>query len=108
MDGEAIVADWKTLYGTVKISGVKHLLTYGGGGEGGFVFFYQSQAPGWHTWDRNWFKPPSYQKIDDRIYIKWEDGAEYIARVPENAELTFGEDEEVMELTEELMVASSA
>ena len=69
MDGDAIVADWKTLYGSTEISGVKHLLTYGGGGEGGFVFFYQSRAPGWHSWDRNWFKPPSYQKIDDRIYI---------------------------------------
>ena len=38
-----------TLFGFTHIAGVKHYITYGGGPEGGYVYF-ASQRPGKSSW----------------------------------------------------------
>ncbi len=55
--------DWETVYGTVNIYKTNHLVTYGGGPEGGYVYFRKERDPGWHRWHRTWLQPPTYAKI---------------------------------------------
>ena len=57
-----------TLFGSTHIRGAKHYITYGGGPEGGFVYF-TNQRPGkssWFTWHRDWFKEAVYTKVKKR------------------------------------------
>ncbi len=53
--------DWKTVYGIVNIYKSKHIVTYGGGPEGGYV--YKERDPGWYRWRRTWFQSPAYTKM---------------------------------------------
>ncbi len=34
-------------YGSVNIYKTEHVVTYGGGPEGGYVYFYKERDPGW-------------------------------------------------------------
>ncbi len=54
--------EWETVYGSAKIYKSKHLVTYGGGPEGGYVYFYKERDPGWYRWHRTWFQPPTYTR----------------------------------------------
>ena len=87
--------EWETLYGSTRIYQTKHYITYGGGPEGGYVYFYREREAGWYKWERDWFKPPTYTKIDGTVaMIIMEDGSERIGVLPENWEevVEFDED----------------
>ena len=57
--------DWELVYGTAKIYETKHIVTYGGGPEGGFVYFTSRQTGrgGWYKWHHDWFKKAVYTKV---------------------------------------------
>ena len=76
-----------TLFGFTHVAGVKHYITYGGGPEGGYVYF-ASQRPGkssWFKWHRDWFKEPVYTKILEGqvAFLLHSDGSEQITILPE-------------------------
>ena len=81
--------EFDTLYGTVEIKDVRHYITYGGGAEGGFVYFAdQEKKQGWYRWDRGWFQEASYTKIETGqvVFLVHEDGSEEIGVLPDNWE----------------------
>ena len=87
--------EWETQRGTTRIYQTKHYITYGGGPEGGYVYFYREREAGWYKWERDWFKPPSYTKIDGTVAMTiMDDGSERIGALPENWEevVEFDED----------------
>ena len=90
--------DWETLYGKVRIYETDHYITYGGGPEGGYVYFYRERAPGWYYWDRGWFEKPTYAKIDTGqiVFNIDEHGSAFIARVSNNWEYEPDEDEVII------------
>ena len=50
----------------------KHLQTYSGGPEGGYVYFYKERLPGWYRWNRTWNREPTCAFIGDGIVAgKW-------------------------------------
>ena len=78
------------LFGFTHFAGVKHYITYGGGPEGGFVYF-TSQRPGkssWFTWHRDWFKEAVYTKVKKGqvAFLMHSDGSEQITILPDNWE----------------------
>ena len=81
-------SDWETLYGKVKIYETDHYITYGGGPEGGYVYFYRERPAGWYTWNREWFGKPEYRKIETGLIVFRldDDGCETIAWVPDDWE----------------------
>ena len=50
--------EWDTVYGTTVIWRTKHTITYGGGPEGGYVYFYRERERGWYKWE-----PVSYTHL---------------------------------------------
>ena len=94
-DPEPLV-DWETLYGAERIYQTKHYITHGGGPEGGYVYFYREREAGWYKWERDWFRPPTYTKLETGVVamIIMEDGAERIGVLPDNWEelMQFDED----------------
>ena len=81
-----------TLFGFTHIHGVKHYITYGGGPEGGFVYF-ASQRPGessWFKWHRDWFKEAVYTKVLEGqvAFLIHADGSEQIAILPDSWDRT--------------------
>ena len=77
-----------TLFDFTHTSGVKHYITYGGGPEGGFVYF-TSQRPGkssWFTWHRDWFKEAVYTKVKKGqvAFHMHSDGSEQITILSDN------------------------
>ena len=79
------------LYGYTEIYGAKHYITYGGGPEGGFVYFASerdSNRGNWYTWDRDWFKKPTYTKVVEGqvAFLIHSDGSEQIAILPDRWE----------------------
>ena len=74
---------------------LKHFLTYGGGPEGGYVYFYKEREPGWYAWTRDWGTPPTYTKLDGVLVQKFEDYVEYVSVVPYDFEPTDEENEEI-------------
>ncbi len=99
--------DWETVYGTVNNYKSKHLVTYGGGPEGGYVYFYKERDPGWYRWHRTWFQPPVYTKmLTGQVATKiGEDGGEYIGVLPDNWEALhlLGAEDEALALSDEVM-----
>ena len=93
--------EWETVYGSTVIHKTKHIITYGGGPEGGYVYFYKEREPGWYSWERDWFKPPSYKKLDGQIAIWWDDGVERIGLVPHDYEPD--EEEDITIMSAEIM-----
>ncbi len=77
--------EWDEVYGSCTIWRTKHIITYWGGGEGGFVYFYREREPGWYRWSRNWGSGPVYDKVmDGQVAIKWQEGVEHIGVLPHN------------------------
>ena len=65
----------------------KHLVTYIGRGDGGYVYVYKECLPGWYMWTRSWGREPTYAYIDDGIVaVKWTGDVEYIGVLPDNYE----------------------
>ena len=94
--------DWDYVYGTTTIYETQHIVTYGGGPEGGFVFFFREREPGWYSWERDWFQEPTYKKLNGILVQKFtEDGTEYVAVAPRDFET---EDEDVYVLDIDSMI----
>ena len=75
--------EWDNLYGKCHIYRTDHYITYGGGPEGGYVYFYREREPGWYSWNRGWLGKPTYAKIEGVVVFRIdEDGSECIAVVP--------------------------
>lgn len=74
------------VYGSFRIDGVKHIITYGGGPEGGYVYFYEGRERGWYRWHRTWFQEATYTKVDDGqvAFFLNDDGSEYIGVITDN------------------------
>ena len=90
--------DWTAVYGSTMIYKTKHLITFGGGPEGGFVYFYREREAGWYSWERDWFRPPVYTKVDGQIAIYWDDdGIENIGIVPHDYEPDGDDDIRIMD-----------
>ena len=98
--------DWETLYGKRRIYQTDHYITYGGGPEGGYVYFYREREAGWYSWNREWFQQMTYTKLDDGLLVAFEideDACESIAVVHEGFEceldeyeiMIIGDDEEM-------------
>ena len=90
--------EWESLYGSTTIYMTKHFITYGGGPDGGYVYFYKEREVGWYSWERNWGTPPVYTKVDGQIALCFGD-SELIAVVPLDYEPP--EDEETIIASEE-------
>ena len=90
--------DWETLYGKCRIYEKDHFITYGGGPEGGHVYFYREREPGWYYWRRGWSGKPTYTKTDagQIVFRIDEDGCEFIAVVPDGWEHEQDEDEVII------------
>ena len=72
--------EWAEIAGYTMIYKTKHLQTYSGGPEGGYVYFYKERLPGWYRWNRSWNREPTCAFIDDGIVAgKWSGDAEYIS-----------------------------
>ena len=86
--------EWETLYGKCRIHKTEHYITYGGGPEGGYVYFYREREPGWYSWNRDWLERPTYTKIDEGVVVFkiTEEGSEFIAVVPDGWEYEQDED----------------
>ena len=82
----------ETLYGFTHINGVKHYITYGGGPEGGFVYFTSKRRNRgrWYRWNREWFAKAGYARVETGqvAFLIHDDGSEQIAILPDNWETT--------------------
>jgi len=97
---------WETCYGTTYICNVKHIVLYGGGPEGGLVFFNKKRRKGWYKWHRDWFQYAKYEKITEgQVATKHASGEdEKFAILPSNwEELGYGDDEDIMILDDDRM-----
>jgi hypothetical protein len=94
--------EWEQIYGHTNINGTRHLITYGGGGDGGYVYFAKSHAPGRWAWSRNWFQPPQYVKIEENVFVKWEGGIEYITTSKKES-LSDNDDDEIVLMDKEYL-----
>ena len=91
--------EWETLYGWTTIYQTKHYITYGGGPEGGYVYFFRERQAGWYRWSRDWMQEPKYELITTgQIAIRHsEDEDENIAILPPDwEEQGYGEDDDIM------------
>ena len=91
--------EWEEVFGSTVIYKTKHMITYGGGPEGGYVYFYREREAGWYKWERGWFQEPRYTKVDGQVAIWFDDGVERIAVVPDDYEPD--EDEEIIICSDE-------
>ena len=89
--------EWDTVYGSTVIWRTKHFITYGGGPEGGYVYFYREREAGWYKWERGWFQEPTYTQVDGQVAIWWDDGVERIGVVPHDYEPDDDEDITIMD-----------
>ncbi len=78
---------WEFLHDKVCEWETDHYITYGGGPEGGYVYFYREREPGWYSWNRELFQEPTYTKIDEGqvVFSITEDGSEFIVVVPDDS-----------------------
>jgi hypothetical protein len=94
--------EWEATFGTTTIYRTKHIITYGGGPEGGYVYFYKEREAGWYEWERDWFGPPTYTKVDGLMLQRFDaDGVEYLAVAPHGFE--YQGDVEITILDDDLM-----
>jgi len=88
----------ETVYGSTTIYRTKHIITYGGGPEGGYVYFFRERAPGWYSWHRDWFKEAVYTKLDGQVLaVWWDDGVERVGVVPLDYEPDENEDIRILD-----------
>ena len=79
--------DWEEIAGYTMIYKTKHLQTYSGGPEGGYVYFYKERLPGWYKWNRSWGREPTSAYIDAGVVaVKRTSNLEYIGVLPNNYE----------------------
>ncbi len=80
--------DWETVYGAVNVYKTKHLVTYGGGHEGGYVYFWKEGDPGVVPLAPDTVPLPTYSEIlTGQVATKFEEGGdEYIGVPPDNLE----------------------
>ena len=77
--------EWEMVYGTCVIWRTDHLITYGGGPEGGYVYFYKERPAGWYAWHRDRMSEPVYTRIrDGQMAAKRSDYVDYIGKLPLN------------------------
>ena len=95
--------NWETVYGSTVIYKTKHILTYGGGPEGGYVYFYREREPGWYAWERTWGTAPTYTKLEGLLVQKFEDDIEYVSVVPPDYEPEEEDDAEITILDKYVM-----
>jgi hypothetical protein len=89
---------WETVYGSTTIYRTNHIITYGGGPEGGYVYFFRERAPGWCSWHRDWFKEAVYTKLDGQVLaVWWDDGVERVGVVPLDYEPDENEDIRILD-----------
>ena len=92
------------------IGKVKHYLTYGGGPDGGVVYFtnrgyYDFRKSGWYVWHRDWGVAATYLKVPDGLDVLYydNDGAENVKLVTGDYE--FGDHDylwdDILEMQEE-------
>ncbi len=102
--------DWETVYGSFSIYKTKHIITYGGGPEGGYVYFWRERDPVWCRWHRSWNQAPTETKVSTgQVATKFgEDGVEYIGVLPDSWESLhlLGSEEEVAILSGDVMQES--
>ena len=99
--------EWETLYGCTEIYETQHYLTYGGGPEGGYVFFYREREQGWYRWSRTWGEGPTYERITSgQVAIRHaQDEDDKIMVLPENwEELGYGDDDDIMIMDNSFMI----
>ena len=98
--------EWEEVYGSTTIYRTKHITTYTGGPEGGYVYLFREHEPGWYRWTRNWFCPVEYEMVlDGQVAVNWIDGVEHIGVLPDNWDEYDWDDDnnEVLVLTHEQM-----
>ena len=95
--------EWETVYGATLIYRTKHFVTYGGGPEGGYVYFYREREPGWYSWHRDWGTEAKYTKLDGKLIQTFEDYVEKVAVVPNDWEPEENEAEDITVLDEWVM-----
>ena len=61
------------------------------------MYFYREREAGWYAWDRGWFQPTVYTKVDGKIAVWWDDDVEKIGVVSHDYEPDENEDIRVME-----------
>ena len=91
--------EWETLYGWTMIYQTKHYITYGGGPEGGYVYFFREREPGWYRWSRDWGTEAPYELITSgQVAIRHSpDEDEKIAVLPPDwEERGYGIDDDIM------------
>ena len=95
--------EWEQVCGSRAIYRTTHLITCGGGLEGGFCYLFREHEPGWYRWERNWGRRPPYEMVlDGQVAIKRIDGIEYIGALPHNwGEYSWGDDDEIRAMTHE-------
>ena len=99
--------EWETLYGFTEIYETQHYLTYVGGPEGGYVFFYREREQGWYRWSRTWGQGPTYERITSgQVAIRHrQDEDEKITVLPDNwDELGYGDDDDIMIMDNSFMI----
>ena len=89
--------EWEAVCGSTRIYRTNHVLTYGGGPEGGYVYFYKEREAGWYRWERDWGTPPTYTRIDGVLAQKFEDDIEYVAVVPNDFQYDGEEDISILD-----------
>ena len=95
--------EWETVYGSTRIYQTNHTITYGGGPEGGYVYFYREREPGWYSWHRDWGTEPTYTKIDGKLIQTFDDYVEKVAVVPLDWEPNDEENEDITILDDYIM-----
>ncbi len=97
--------EWGQVYGSKKIHKTTHLITYGGGPEGGFCYLFREHPEGWYRWERSWGRGQTYGMVlDGQVAVKWIDGMDYIGILPPNWEDYSWEDvDETRAMTHEEM-----
>ena len=89
--------EWEAVCGSTRIYRTNHVLTYGGGPEGGYVYFYKEREAGWYRWERDWGTQPTYTRIDGVLAQKFEDDIEYVAVVPNDFQYDGEEDISILD-----------
>ena len=96
--------EWEQVYGSTTIYRTTHLITYGGGPEGGFCYLLREHREGWYRWERNWGRGPTYEMVlDGQVAVKWIDGMEHIGVLPPNWEDYDWENDDIRVMTHEEM-----
>ena len=98
--------DFYPLFGTTTIYRKKHYVTYGGGPEGGFVYFTTGREQGWYKWHRGDGEKATYERVEKGqvAFLINADGSEEIGVLPEGWENAV----DIDDLAEMVIIADDA